>query len=47
MRQSAVEHFAPACLEGRRPAGVIAMLEAQVEENPWRKKAVPCWPWPA
>ena len=38
LRQTAVERFASACLDLGRSAEAIAMLEAQVEENPWREE---------
>ena len=38
LRQTAVERFASACLDCGQPAEVIPMLEAQVEENPWREE---------
>lgn len=37
LRQTAVERFASACLGCGRPAEAVAMLETQVEENPWRE----------
>lgn len=38
LRQTAVERFASACLDCGQPAEAVAMLEAQVEENPWREE---------